>query len=141
MTSRLLYRIAAVLLLLFAVGHTMGFVGFVPTTAEGAAVHDAMVNVHFPIGKSEFTYQGFYLGFGLFVTAYLLFAAVLAWQLGDLASTAPHIVRSIGWMLLAVQAASLVLSCIYFFAVPIAFSAVVVVCLAAAVWRVPPTVR
>jgi hypothetical protein len=141
MNSKIFYRIAAGLLLLFAVGHTMGFAAFVPATAEGAAVHSAMVNVHFPIGKTEFTYQGFYLGFGLFVTAYLLFSAVLASQLGMFVSTAPQVVRAIGWLLLAVQVGCLALSWIYFFAVPIAFSVLVVISLAAAVWRVPSTVR
>jgi hypothetical protein len=40
--------------------------------------------VHFSFGGGTFSYGGFYVGFGLFVTAYLLFSALLAWQLGGL---------------------------------------------------------
>jgi hypothetical protein len=42
MNATLLYRIAAALLLLFAVIHTYGLMGFKPATAEGLAVRDAM---------------------------------------------------------------------------------------------------
>ena len=37
MSATLLYRIAAGLLLLFAVGHTLGFLGFKPASVEGLA--------------------------------------------------------------------------------------------------------
>jgi len=37
-----LYRIASVLLVLFAAGHTFGFLKFKPSSAEGLAVRDAM---------------------------------------------------------------------------------------------------
>jgi hypothetical protein len=141
MTSTLFYRIAAVLLVFFAIGHTIGFLHFVPTTAEGAAVRDAMVNVQFPIGRTNFTYQSFYIGFGLFVSAYLLFAAILAWQLGVFVNGAPDIVRAIGWMLVAVQAVCLVLSWIYFFPAPVIFSVLVVICLAVAAWLIPSAAR
>jgi hypothetical protein len=46
MNATLLYRIASVLLLLFALGHTVGFLKFKPPTAEGVAVRDAITNVH-----------------------------------------------------------------------------------------------
>lgn len=49
MNATLLYRIASVLLLLFAVGHTIGFLNFKPPTPEGVAVRDAMNNVHFQV--------------------------------------------------------------------------------------------
>jgi hypothetical protein len=82
MKATALYRIAAVLFIVFAAGHTVGFLGFRPPTTEAAAVRDAMKNVHFQVGGSSFTYGGFYTGFGLFATLYLLFAAYLAWHLG-----------------------------------------------------------
>jgi len=37
MSATLLYRIAAATLLLFAVGHTLGFLGLKPASAEGLA--------------------------------------------------------------------------------------------------------
>jgi hypothetical protein len=59
MNATLLYRIASVLLALFAAGHTVGFLKFKPPTPEALAVRDAMRNVHFPVGGSQFTYRGF----------------------------------------------------------------------------------
>ena len=47
MTATLLYRIAAVVLLLFAAGHTFGFLSFRPKSAEGLAVYNAMHSVPF----------------------------------------------------------------------------------------------
>src|SRR5260370_1038563 len=47
MKATLLYRIASVLFILFAAGHTFGFLSFKPASPEGLAVRDAMNNVHF----------------------------------------------------------------------------------------------
>ncbi len=136
MNATLLYRIASVLLVLFAAGHTVGFLKFRPPTPEAAAVREAMSNVHFPVGSSQFTYRGFYVGFGLFVTVYLLFSAFLAWHLGNLARTNPPAIGALGWAFFAVQVAILVLSWIYFFTAPIVFSGLVAACVGGAAWLV-----
>ena len=94
MNSTLLYRIAAVLLVLFAVGHTLGFMTFKPHSTEGMAVREAMTTVHFEFRGKEYSYGNFYRGFGLTVTAYLLFSAFLAWYLGDVAARAPAVMVS-----------------------------------------------
>src|SRR5262249_52997234 len=109
MSATLLYRIAAVVLVIFAAGHTFGFLRFRPPSAEGLAVHDAMRNVHFQVGARGCTYEGFYKGFGLFITAEMLFAAFVAWYLGSNPASG-----ALGWALAALQLASLVLSCIFF---------------------------
>jgi hypothetical protein len=129
MSPTLLYRIAALLFLLFAAGHTLGFLKFTPPTAEGVAVRDAMNNVHFQIGRATFSYGGFYVGFGLYVTVYLLFSVYLAWHLGGLASRDPGAIGALGWVFFAVQLASLVLCWIYFSVPPTVLSALVAVCL------------
>ncbi len=90
MKATLLYRIASVLLILFAGGHTFGFLNFKPPSPEARAVLDAMKNVHFQVRGASFSYDGFYTGFGLTVTAYLLFSAFLAWHLGALANNNPQ---------------------------------------------------
>ena len=77
MKPSLWFRIAAVLLFFFALGHTVGFLRFRPATADGRAVLDAMNSVHFRVGSGSFSYGGFYVGFGLFVTSYLLFSCSL----------------------------------------------------------------
>jgi hypothetical protein len=135
-STTLLYRIAAVLLILFAAGHTFGFLNFKPPTTEALAVRDAMNNVHFQLKGSNFSYGGFYVGFGLFVTVYLLFSAFLAWHLGALARDTPQAIRGLGWAFFVTQVASLALSWIYFSTAPAAFSALVAMCLGWAALRI-----
>ena len=130
MSPTILYRIAAVLLVLFAFGHTTGFLSFKPPSAEGVAVLNAMNSVAFQFEGNERTYGGFYTGFGLTVTVYLLFSAFVAWHLGRYAPSQPRIVAPLAWALAAVQLVSLALSVKYFFLIPTVFSALVVACLA-----------
>jgi hypothetical protein len=137
MSALLLYRVAAGLFVLFAAGHTLGFLKFKPPTAEGVAVREAMSRVVFPVGAREFTYAGFYRGFGLFVSAYLVFSAFLAWHLGGLARDNPQAIGALGWAFFAVELASLALSAVYFFPVTAVFSGVLALCLGGAAWLVP----
>jgi hypothetical protein len=136
MKATLLYRIASVLFILFAAGHTFGFLSFKPSSPEGLAVRDAMNTVHFHMNGSSFTYGGFYTGFGLYATVYLLFSAFLAWHLGDLARSNPSAIGALAWVFVAVQVASLVLSWKYFLLPPVILSALVAACLAWAGWLV-----
>lgn len=132
--ATLFYRIASVLFILFAAGHTFGFLAFKPISPEGLAVRDAMQNVHFQVKGSSFTYAQFYTGFGLYATVYLLFSAFLAWHLGNLAGTTPQAIGSLAWVFAAVQVASLILSWRYFLLPPVILSALVAACLAWAGW-------
>ena len=122
MTATLLYRITSILLVLFAIGHTAGFVLFKPATPDGQAVFDSMDRVHFPVGSASYTMGQFYRGFGFFASAYLLFAAFLAWHLGKLARTAPLAIGALGWVFCALQVASIALSWLYFLLPPVIFS-------------------
>lgn len=135
MSPKLLYRIAAVALVLFAAGHTMGFLTFRPASSEAVAVLAAMRNVHFDFNGAPRTYSDFYTGFGLMVTVYLLFCGLLAWHLGGLAARRPEAIGWLAWIFAAAQLACLVLCIQYFFIVPTVFSAVIVVCLLGAAWR------
>ncbi len=128
MSATVLYRIAAVVLVLFAAGHTAGFLRFKPPSAEGIAVRDAMNDVHFAVGGKAFTYGGFYKGFGLMITVYLLFSALLAWYLGGLAAMHPEAIGILGWAFFAVQLASVVLGWVYFFPVTAVFAGVTALC-------------
>jgi hypothetical protein len=116
------YRIAAVMLVLFAVLHTIGFLGFKPPTPEGRAVLESMNSVHFQIDGKSFTYGEFYRAFGLFVTVYMLFSAYVAWLLSRIP------MKSLGWGLFAVQAAGLVLAVVYFSIPQISFTGILSVC-------------
>lgn len=136
MTATSLFRIASVLLLLFAFGHTVGFLKFRPPIPEGEAVRREMNNVHFQVRGKTYSYGGFYVGFGLFNTLFLVFASVLAWHLGNLASRDPQAIGPIGWALCLVMVGSLVLCWAWFNNIAVAFSAVLAICLGLASWLV-----
>jgi hypothetical protein len=135
MTSATLYRVSAVIFVLFAAGHTFGFLSFKPPTAEGIAVRDAMSAVHFTVDGSTFSYGNFYRGFGLSATVSMLFQAFLAWQLASIARLAPGATARVGWGLCAVQLVGFGLSYLYFSLAPAIFSLALGVCLGVAAWR------
>jgi hypothetical protein len=135
MNTTLLFRVAAVLLILFAAAHTFGFLSFTPPTPEGAAVRDAMNNVHFQIKNHSYSYGNFYRGFGLFATAYLLFAAFLAWHLGAMAAKHPQAIGSLAWVFFGLQLVSMAVSWIYFAPPPAISSGLVAACVGWAALR------
>ena len=114
MRAAVWFRVTAGLMLLFAAGHTFGFLTFDPGTAEGRAVLAAMKSTQFSVGGSTFSYGGFYLGFGLFITVFDLFAAWLAWQLGSMARRGVRDARTIAWGMVVLQVVGFGLSWRYF---------------------------
>jgi hypothetical protein len=128
-SATLWFRISAVILLLFAVGHTFGFLTFKPPTEQGLAVRESMANVHFQVDGKIFSYGGFYRGFGLSATISMLFEGFVCWFLGGLARRHPREVVAIGWALIVQQVAGMALSLMYFGVPPIIFSAVLTVCI------------
>ena len=131
MKASLFYRIAAVFILLFDAGHTSGFPWSDPKWAVDLS---SMRSTHFDILGFSRTYWDFYVGFGLFVTVFLLLAAMLAWQLGGLPANTRALMRGTAWTLALCFAAVTVLSWRYFFIVPIVSSMVITVCLIVAAW-------
>ncbi|ABF42561.1 conserved hypothetical protein [Candidatus Koribacter versatilis Ellin345] len=131
MKASIFYRIASVLLVLFAVGHTLGFRQVDPKWGIDSLV-STMQSSHFAVQGFTRSYWDFYVGFGLFVSVLLLFAAVVAWQLGGLRGETLVAMRGVGWALAACFAVNGVLSWRYFFVVPVVFSAVIAVCLVTA---------
>jgi hypothetical protein len=67
-----LYKIASCLLVLFSVGHTVGFRKTDPQWGVDALV-ESMRTIHFNAQGFSRTYWDFYVGFGLFVSIFLLF--------------------------------------------------------------------
>ena len=132
MKASVLYRIPAVLMLLFDAGHTAGF----PWSDPKWGVDLSLVrSTHFDVLGSSRTYWDFYVGFGLFVTVFLLLAVVLAWQLGGLPAETLAMMRGVAWALPLCFVAITVLSWRYFFIIPVVFSIVITLCLVAAAWR------
>ena len=125
MSATLLYRIAAFVFALFALGHTYGFLSLRAPSAEGRAVYDAMNTVHFELGGRSFSYGGFYRGLGLSCTVSLVLSAFLSWHLGDLARSAPSAIGALGWVFFLAQLVGVVLSFLYFGLPPAVLSVLV----------------
>jgi len=130
----LFYRIAAVLILLFAVGHTLGFLQHDPSWGTDSLVA-SMKSIHFNITGFSRSYWDFFVGFGLYLTVFLLFAAVLAWQLGGVAIETLARMRLIAWAFAICFAVITVLSWKFFFAIPLVFSFLITVSLILGAWR------
>jgi hypothetical protein len=130
----ILYRIASVLLVLFAAGHTLGFRQNNPEWGADAVL-SLMRSIHFDAQGFNRTYWDFFSAFGLFFSVFLMFAAVLAWLLGRLPAETLARMRSIAWALAICFVAVTALSWRYTFTTPIVFSTLVTLCLIAAAWR------
>ena len=131
-----LYRICTVLFLLFAAGHTIGFLTFVAPTPEARDVYAHMYSVKFGADGRFFTYGAFYQGFGLYVSIYLLLCAYLSWFLSRCAGRDIPIPRDLGWSMALLQLAGVILSARYFSPPPVVFSLVLTVLLTAAAMKV-----
>jgi hypothetical protein len=133
MQASMFYRIAAVLLLLFAVAHTLGFSQSDPQWGVDALL-GSMRSIHFDVLGFSRTYWDFFMAAGFTVGAFYLFAAILAWQLGGLPAATLKLMRGTVWAFALCFAAVTVVSWRYLFIIPIAFSIVTTSCLAAAAW-------
>src|SRR5271154_5219238 len=133
MKASILYRIAAVLLLLFAVGHTLGFRESDPSWGVDALL-SSMRSTHFEVQGFSRTYWDLFVAAGFSVGVFYLFAAVLAWQLAGLSAEALASMRATVWAFTLCFAAITVVSWRYLFILPIVFSVVITACLAFAAW-------
>jgi len=133
MKASTFYRIAAVLLLLFAVAHTLGFSQSDPKWGADALL-GSMRSVHFDVGGFSRTYWDFFLAAGFSVGVFYLLAAILAWQLGGLRAETLALMRGTAWAFALCFAVIMVVSWKYLFIIPIVFSLVITSCLTAAAW-------
>jgi hypothetical protein len=133
MKASVLYRIAAVLLLLFAVGHTLGFRQSDPEWGVDGLL-SSMRSIHFDVQGFTRTYWDLFVAAGFSVGVLYLFAAILAWQLGGLPAATLTRMRGTAWAFALCFAAITVVSCRYLFVLPIVFSIAITSCLTAAAW-------
>src|SRR3984885_4285008 len=129
----ILYRISSVLLLLFAIGHTLGFRQSDPTWGVDSLL-GSMRSIHFEVQGFSRTYWDLFVAAGLSVGVFYLFAAILAWQLGGLPAGTLALMRGIAWAFAVCFAAITIVSWRYLFILPIVFSMVITLCLIAAAW-------
>src|SRR4249919_1399490 len=133
MKAPIFYRIAAVLLLLFAAGHTFGFRQSDPTWGVDTLL-GSMQSIHFDVQGFSRSYWDLFVAAGFSVGVFYLFAAILAWQVGGLSAETLALMRGTAWAFAACFAAITVVSWRYLFILPIALSMVITVCLIAAAW-------
>ncbi len=133
MKASIFYRVAAVFLLLFAVGHTLGFRQSDPKWGVDVLL-GSMRSIHFEVQGFNRTYWDLFVAAGLSVGVFYLFAAILAWQLGGLPAETLALMRGIAWAFALCFAAITVVSWRYLFVLPIVFSIVITVCLISAAW-------
>src|SRR5689334_12235386 len=96
MKASVFYRIASILLLLFAIGHTLGFRQSDPQWGVDALLA-SMRSIRFDVQGSSRSYWDLFVAAGFVVGVFYLFAAVLAWQLGSLSAETLVQLRGIAW--------------------------------------------
>ena len=133
MSPSLLYRIAAVLLILFGLGHQLGFRRIDPRWGVDSTI-GALKATRFQVQGMTRTYWDFFAGFGFFVTVLLFFAAILAFQLGGLPKETLRSLGLVTWTFALAFVAITLLTWRYFFVVPLVLSSLVALCLLMAAW-------
>jgi len=133
MKASTFYRIAAALLLLFALGHTLGFRESDPQWGADALL-SSMRSIHFNVQGFNRTYWDLFLAAGFSVGVFYFFAAILAWQLGGLPAPTLALMRGTAWAFALCFAAIAVVSWRYLFILPIVFSIAITLCLTTAAW-------
>lgn len=134
MKSHLLYRASAVLLLLFAAGHSLGFHQADPAWKVDALL-GTMRSTRFAVQGFERTYWDFFLASGFTVGVLYVFSAILAWQLGGQPAETLKGMRLTRWAFALCFALVAAVSWAHLFVIPIVFSSVIAVLLTAAAWR------
>jgi len=122
MKATKLYRTASGLLFLWAAGNTYGLLMFWHLAGS-------MSPVRFPVGHSGFSYAQVVLGYQVFCSFCVLFAAYLAWHLGTLALTMPKAMGGMGWILFAYSLVGVYISWIDFSGFVLLLSAAIAICI------------
>ena len=130
MKSITTFRAASVLLVIFCFLHTKG--GMLKQASLGFAsdaVFAQMKLVHFDFNGADCTWYGFWFGFGLTASAFLVLSAVIAWELDKVSPVNWPLVNVMAWALIAAQAFNTLMSWMYFFAGPGVFGILITVLL------------
>jgi hypothetical protein len=135
MSPSLVYRVVAVLLVLYTLGHTFGFAHVDARWGVDVPLAQLRTITFAAQGTPGRTYWGFYLGFGYFCSVLMIFAALLAWQLGALPHDTLRSLQFISWSFAGAFVAATVITWRYFFTAPMVFSAIITLGLAAGAWR------
>ena len=117
------FRLASYLLVLYALGHTTGAVVSTPRFGpDSDAVVAMMKSVHVTAQGVDCTWYGFYRGFGVLVSVFFVFSAILTWQLGGMTARERRPLAPVLWALFLGYVATAAVTWVSFFPVPLVFS-------------------
>jgi hypothetical protein len=136
MTTTLLLRIASVISLLFAAGHTLGGLKRWSPMGENDVLK-AMTDVRFETMGANRSYLDFFMGFGWSRSVAMLLQTVLLWQMASLARTEAAQVRPMIAMFALATLASGVIAWLFILPVPALFSTALLIVLLAAYITAP----
>lgn len=133
--ARLWLRATAVILALFAIGHTLGTVApRVTRGAEEAALFRAMQGFRFPVMGFIRSYWEFYRGFAITISVLQVALAIVAWQTATLAGREPRAAVPLAATVLVTCLGLTIVSVAFFFAGPIVMASVASACAAVGLW-------
>jgi hypothetical protein len=117
---KILLRIAAIIMLLHNVGHTIGHVGWKNETAEvNRRAIDAMVSNEFDFMGERSSYARFFDGYGYAGTITLLLAMVVLWMLSGNQSV---LAKQLAFVMAIFLLSWAIMELMYFFPFAAAFS-------------------
>jgi hypothetical protein len=129
-TTRML-RIAAVISLLFTIGHSTGGLQHWSPMADNAVLR-AMTIVHFETMGVSRSYLDFYMGLGWSLSVFMLMETILLWQLASLAKSEAARLRPMIAVIALATAGSAIIAWRFILPIPALFSVVLVIPLALA---------
>ena len=126
-------RIASILALIAALGHTALFLTYKPAHGPDEIVVVTAMQTHvFTFGGFLHSYWQLYFGYELFVTISCLVECGLLWQLANLSSSAPRSIRPMIGLFFLGEVATSILMLKFFFIIPIVAHIATALCLAMA---------
>lgn len=134
MTTTLLLRVASVISLLFALGHTLGGMKHWSPMGDNDVLK-AMTSARFDVMGTSRSYLDFYMGFGWSLSVALLLQSVLLWEIASLARADALRVKPIIAAFALATLASGIIAWLFIFPVPALFSLALLVVLVAAYLR------
>jgi len=121
MRQVILLRAAAIVGLLFAIGHLMGGLKKWSPMSDNPVL-EQMANVRFEVMGTSRTYLDFYMGFGWSIGILMLMQTVLLWQFSSLARQRFDRVRRMVAVIAIANVVSALLTLKFLFLVPALFS-------------------
>jgi uncharacterized membrane protein len=140
MSTRSLLRIASIVVLLFGIGHTLGYPWVGDVSAQQFDQISAVRSITAVTQGFSRSYWDFHIGFGIIISLLFLVQSIIFWRLGELGRHEPKSARFVAAVFGVLYAGCTVVNFMFFFWAPIVCSSILSVCLMTAslrTWRNP----